>query len=233
MNLYDSIIKKALTLFKDKELISFPLESNFPMEKKKGFIFSDDTKVELGSNDKSAYFMGYTTNEKLISKDEILLFGKDLNLLNKESCFAHLSFFLLENEGKEDQQTYRLLRDLEYSRYNVFPNGYMLRINTNSLKEGARVSKKAIENGISFKDIGMAFLNSYKKEKSLRYVKQIFVTDPSFDFSSLLELQKEVEAITIAFDHILKNLKMDCKTCSFKEICDTVEGMKDLHKNKN
>ena len=109
----------------------------------------------------------------------------------------------------------------------------MLRRNTNSLKEGARVSKKAIENGISFKDIGMAFLNSYKKEKSLRYVKQIFATDPSFDFSSLLELQKEVEAITIAFDHILKNLKMDCKTCSFKEICDTVEGMKDLHKNKN
>lgn len=232
MNLYDSLIKQALELFQGKEMISFSLESSFPAQKEKEFIFPDDAKVELGGEKDSAYFMGYTSNSGFIQKDEILLLGKDLSSLPKESPFAHLSFFLIDEEGKKDQDIYRLFRNLEYSRYKVAPMGYMLRINTNSLKEGGRVSKEAIQKGISIKDIGMSFLEQYKKEKTLRYVKQIFVTDPSFDYKKLLTLQKEAEGITVAFDHVLKTLKMDCRTCSFKEICDTVEGMREMHQKE-
>ncbi len=232
MNLYDSLIKEALKLFEGKEMISFPLESSFPSQKQKEFIFPEDAQVELGGMKDSSYFMGYTSNSDYIQKDEILLLGKDLSSLPKETPFAHLSFFLIDEEGKKDQDIYRLFRNLEYSRYKVSPIGFMLRINTNSLKEGGRVSKKAVQKGISFKDIGMSFLQEYKKEKSLRHVKQIFVTDPSFDYKKLLSLQKEAEGITVAFDHVLKTLKMDCRTCSFKEICDTVEGMREMHQKE-
>ena len=29
-----------------------------------------------------------------------------------------------------------------------------------------------------------------------------------------------------------EKLKMDCATCSFKNICDTIEGMRDVHKRE-
>ena len=162
--------------------------------------------------------------------DKLISFS--LPLKSKETPFAHLSFFLIDEEREKDQDIYRLFRNLEYSRYKVAPMGYMLRINTNSLKEGGRVSKEAVEKGISIKDIGMSFLEEYKKEKRLRYVKQIFITDPSFDYKKLLAFEKEAEGITVTFDHILKTLKMDCRTCSFKEICDTVEGMREMHQKE-
>lgn len=232
MNLYDSLIRQVLELFQGKEMLSFPLESSFPVQKQKEFIFPDDAQVELGGKEESTYFMGYTSNPEFVNKNEILLLGKDISSLPKETPFAHLSFFLIDEEGEKDQDIYRLFRNLEYSRYKVAPMGYMLRINTNSLKEGGRVSKEAIEKGISIKDIGMSFLEEYKKEKRLRYVKQIFITDPSFDYKKLLSFEKEAEGITVTFDHILKTLKMDCRTCSFKEICDTVEGMREMHQKE-
>ena len=39
---------------------------------------------------------------------------------------------------------------------------------------------------------------------------------------------KKSEQITKAIDHIFKNLTKDCKACSLKQICDEVEGMKEL-----
>ena len=31
------------------------------------------------------------------------------------------------------------------------------------------------------------------------------------------------------YSDIMKNLIMDCKACNLKEVCDEVEGMKELH----
>lgn len=76
----------------------------------------------------------------------------------------------------------------------------------------------------------MSFLSQFKKEQHVRYVRQIFITDPSFPYNKLLKLSQESEGITVALDHIMKKLKMDCRTCSFKDICDEIEGMRELHK---
>ena len=35
--------------------------------------------------------------------------------------------------------------------------------------------------------------------------------------------------LTKAIDHIFKNVIMDCQACSLQEICDEVEGMRELH----
>ncbi len=233
MNLYDQVIKEVLSLFNNTKLKSLPLETSFKDVVQKQFIFQNDAKVELGENNESVYFMGYTSNKEFVNKDEILLLGDDINSLPKETPFAHLSFFLIENIEGDEQNTYRLLRDIEYSRYKVNIEGYMVRINTNLLKEGARISFDASKKGISFKDVGMSFLNNYKKvNPNIKFVKQIFITEKDFPYADLVRLQKEVESITITLDHILKKLKMDCRTCSFKEICDTVEGMRELHKKE-
>ena len=113
MNLYDSLIRQVLELFQGKEMLSFPLESSFPVQKQKEFIFPDDAQVELGGKEESTYFMGYTSNPEFVNKNEILLLGKDISSLPKETPFSHLSFFLIDEEGEKDQDIYRLFRNLE------------------------------------------------------------------------------------------------------------------------
>lgn len=233
MKIYDSLIREVNSLLEGKKLVSLPLSDSYPEEEGKAFIFANDTAVELGGNSSlSSYLMSYTANEDIVSKDEIFLLGKPLNELGGDVPFAHICFVLLQEEDKKDQDVYRMLRDIEYSRYKVNPKGYMVRINTNYLKEGGRVSKQAIKDEMSFTDIGSSFLRQFKKMPSVKAVKQIFVTDPSFDYKRLNDIEKEMEGVTLALDHILKTLKMDCRACSFKDICDTVEGMRELHKKE-
>ena len=236
MKLYDSTISKTLELA-GSELQSLPVSSSRKNLDEKVFIFPDDSAVELGATGKdSSYLIAYTTDEKLVSKDEILLRGKDIKDLSGDVPFARIAIILLDENAEQsfdkEQHAYRILRDIEYKRYKVNPDGYMIRVNTNQLREGARVSKEAKAQGISFSDIGYVLQNAYKQDKTVKAVKQIFITDPSFDFATFSQVAKLNEGITVTLDHILKNLKMDCATCSFKDICDTIEGMRDVHKRE-
>ena len=236
MKLYDSTIQKSLELA-GSELKSLPVSSSWKNLDEKVFLFPDDGAVELGATGKdSGYLIAYTTDEKLVEKDEILLRGKDIKDLSGDVPFARIAIILLDENSEQsfdkEQKVYRVLRDIEYKRYKVNPDGYMVRVNTNLLREGGRVSKKAKANGLSFADVGTLLKDAYKQDKNVKAVKQIFITDPTFDFATFAQVAKLNGGITVTLYHILKNLKMDCATCSFKDICDTIEGMRDIHKRE-
>lgn len=236
MKLYDSTIQKSLELA-GSELKSLPVSSSWKNLDEKVFLFPDDGAIELGATGKdSGYLIAYTTDEKLVEKDEILLRGKDIKDLSGDVPFARIAIILLDEDSEQsfgkEQKVYRVLRDIEYKRYKVNPDGYMIRVNTNLLREGGRVSKSAKANSLSFSDVGTILKGAYKQDKNVKAVKQIFITDPSFDFAAFSQVAKLNEGITVTLDHILKNLKMDCATCSFKDICDTIEGMRDVHKRE-
>lgn len=234
MKLYDSTIKKSLELA-GSQLTPLSQNSSWKNLNEKVFIFPSDSAVELGASDKdSSYLIAYTTDEDLVNKDEILLRGKDIKDLKGDEPFARIAILLIDDSKHQDEQKiYRFLRDIEYKRYKVNPDGYMIRVNTNQLREGARVSKAAVKKGISFADVGKILQDAYKQDENVKAVKQIFITDPGFDFETFAGVAKLNEGITVTLDHILKNLKMDCNTCSFKDICDTIEGMRDIHKRED
>lgn len=234
MKLYDSTIKKSLELV-GSQLTPLFQNSSWKNLNEKVFIFPSDSAVELGASDKdSSYLIAYTTDENLVNKDEILLRGKDIKDLKGDEPFARIAILLIDDSKHQDEQKiYRFLRDIEYKRYKVNPDGYMIRVNTNQLREGARVSKAAVKKGISFADVGKILQDAYKQDENVKAIKQIFITDPDFDFETFAGVVKLNEGITVTLDHILKNLKMDCNTCSFKDICDTIEGMRDIHKRED
>lgn len=233
MKLYDSTIKKVLELT-GSQLTPLSQCSSWRNLDEKVFIFPSDSAVELGGgNCDSGYLIAYTTDTNLVSKDECLLLGDDIGNLQGDVPFARIAIVLIDEKGEtNEQKLYRFLRDIEYKRYKVNPDGYMLRVNTNQLKEGARVAKSAVKDGISFAHVGKILCDAYKQSPNVKAVKQIFITDKNFDFKTFGALAKLNEGITVTLDHILKNLKMDCNTCNFKDICDTIEGMRDVHKRE-
>ena len=73
--------------------------------------------------------------------------------------------------------------------------------------------------------MGSFFIEEYKKQPQVEAVKLLFVTERDFPYEELESVMKKSESITTALDHIMKDIKMDCQTCSLKAVCDEVEAM--------
>ena len=129
----------------------------------------------------------------------------------------------------DDESVYRILKDIEFAKYHVYPEGYMVRMSPENYREQVRVSKQAVRKGINFRAIGASYIKAYKKDPNVLNATVIFVTAPGFDYNAMKDLAKKSSEATNTLTHILEGLPTDCSVCALKDICDEVEGMKELH----
>ena len=232
MELYNSLIKESNSL----------LEKGRPRvwEYRPGDAWKDigsselvlqkDAAYELGAMGKgSANYVLFTSSPELVDKDQILLYGADLGEIKGEVDFARIVLLRVGLIDGDDEAVYRTLKDIEFAKYHVYPEGYMVRMSPESYREQVRVSKQALKKGISFKNIGANYITAYKKDPNVLNATVIFVTDPGFDYGAMKKLAKKANDVTGTLTHILEGLPTDCSVCALKDICDEVEGMKELH----
>lgn len=198
-------------------------------------VLMKDAAYELGGSGKSAVnFTAVTDDASLVGSDEILLYGPDLKEIKADSTFARIAILGVKEISKDEQEAFNTIQNMEFVKYHVFPEGYMMRVSPESNREQVRVSKKAIKKGISFKAVGADYIKQYHSNPNITSVKLIFVTDPSVDYAALTERAKKINEVTKTMNKILEGLPedLDCASCSFKPVCDEVEGLKELHFGK-
>ena len=180
-------------------------------------------------------FTCVTSDPNLIDTDEVLLYGSDLKEIKGDVPFARIVVLGVDGISGEEQDAYNAIRNMEFVKYHVFPEGYMMRVSPESSREQIRVSKKAVKKGISFQSVGCDFIKQYKKNPQIKHVRVIFITDPNVDYKKLLETANKVNDVTKTMNTILEGLPedVDCAHCSFKPVCDEVEGLKELHFGKD
>lgn len=199
-------------------------------------VLMRDAAFELGGSGKSAVnFTCVTSDTNLINTDEVLLYGSDLKEIKEDVPFARIVILGVDGIGGDEQEAYNAIRNMEFVKYHVFPEGYMMRVSPESSREQIRVSKKAVKKGISFQSVGCDFIKQYKKNPQIKHVRVIFITDPKVDYKKLLETAGKVNDVTKTMNTILEGLPedVDCAHCSFKPVCDEVEGLKELHFGKD
>lgn len=256
MKIYDEVIKKELELMNAGAMNTAPVsfrcvnlsgKSNdtdtdtfvgnskkvlfWPEDDANTIIFRSDMAYELGGGTLSAISSQTMTEDKeLVPQDELLLYGPDLSQLKADTAYARLVFLRVKGEALgEGDALYNAIRKIDYTKYHVHPHGYMSRISSANHREPVRISKSALAEGLSFEKVGNAYLTAYHKHPQIEAVKIVFITDSAFDFQALEDECLKAEQITGALDHIFKDLKMDCHTCNLKEVCDEVEGLRELH----
>ena len=165
-------------------------------------VLQKDAAYELGAQGRgSANFVLFTSSPELVSEDKVMLFGRDMGEIRSDCDFARIVLLRIGVMDDDDEKVYRTLKDIEFAKYHVYPEGYMVRMSPESFREQIRVGKTALKKGISFRNIGMNYIAEYKK-------------DPN---------------ITGTLTHILEGLPTDCSVCALKDVCEEVEGMKELH----
>ncbi len=232
MKIYDEQISNVLALLNVKN--GQKLETNgIPWQDvgKQNLVLRGEMSYELGAGTMPAIgFLGATSSKELVPADAAILYGPDLSGIYADSPYARITLLRVDDELiGEGEAIYDAMRLFINTRYQVNPEGFMNRISTGSNHEPVRVSKKALEKGLSFAKIAKLYLDAYKAHPQVISAQVIFVTLPDFNYSELARLTQKSNDITAALDHILRDVKMDCASCKLQTICNEVEGMKDLH----
>ena len=193
-------------------------------------VLQRDAAYEMGAMGKgSANYVLFTSSSELVNKDQVILYGPDMGQIKGDCDFARIVLLRVGVLDDDDEAVYRTLKDIEFAKYHVYPEGYMVRMSPESSREQIRVSKKALAKGISFRSVGASYVAEYKKDANVLNATVIFITDPRADYASLQAAAKKASAVTGPLTHILEGLPTDCSICALKDICDEVEGMKELH----
>lgn len=234
MEVYDRLIKQTKDILAHYEYRELRVDTSisWPCLKNNEFLMAREVAFELGERFKpSTVFHCPTSNKELISEDRILLIGKDLNQIKKNVNFSRITFFHIEDE-KNQNQAYIKVKRLEYERYKIIPEGYMVLSSSVDNKENIRVSKKAIKEGLDFSILGNTYINHYKKIDGVKHVQMIFIVGDYPCIEELMAISKKIDEVTDAFDHLLKNVILDCEVCPLRVICDDIEALRELHFNK-
>ena len=226
MALFDDEVKKALELFNKLDLKELDITNDLIEDVgSDNMIFKSDCAYELGENNSLSFEL---STSDIAIEDKIYLCGKDLNEIDTNEDFMRIILLSVRDDKLSGNALYDRLEQIKLVKYKVSPKGYMLRSSVGG-KERVRVSK---ELNASFSQIGSAYLKEYKKLNYVNNVTIIFIVgkcDLSNEFVKLANKKKE---ISDTIDHILKGLMVnDCDACSVKDLCDEVEGLREIHKS--
>ncbi len=235
MNLFDELIQKTRALLPEDARHCLPIVQLCTHSGTRSqLILGKETAFELGGgNFPSASCTMYTEDQALVPKDAIMIYGTDLPQISCDCAFARLAFIRTDFiEAQGDQGAYGILENIGLKKYDVFPKGYMVRTSALSNREQVRVSKDAVKNGLSFSHVGSMYISEYHKNPHVKAVQIVFVTLPEVDYKALDHLGTLSNQVFRALNRVLADLKMDCKGCQWKLVCDEVEGIKLLHQEQ-
>ena len=221
MKFFDSLIREAeklLAIFPKQE---YPTRMPWADAGQQQMILRRDAAFELAG-------VGFNLITSGQIPDGIVLIGDDLWNIRENRPFARITLVQVEDNG-EAQDTYNLIKKIDYVKYHIFPDGYMMRSTSRSHQEAVRVSLKAIESGITFQQIGSLMIEKYKQIHAVQGVQVFFITDPNVNYSNFEVIARKNHEVTETLNHVMNNTVLDCNICSLKSICDEVEGMKALH----
>ena len=177
MKVFDETIRKTLDLLSGTEprVYSFIPGGSAREGKKNELIFDRDSAFELGAASLGSVNYSLITNDReLVPRDEIYLYGRELYELKNNSSFARITLILTDDiEEDGEQGAYGIIKDIEMKRFEVHPEGYMIRVSALSNREQVRVSKAAVKSKLSFEQVGNLFIKKYKENSHVLAVKVI------------------------------------------------------------
>lgn len=230
MELYNSTIKEVEALLPENgKSYDYDASNIWKDLGSNELILQKDAAYELGASGKGSANLVLYTSSNLVKKDEIVVIGRELKDISSDCDFARIVILKIGLIDGDDEVVYRTLKDIEFAKYHVYPEGYMVRMSPENHREQVRVSRDALRGGISFRQLGNNYIREYKKDPNVLACKVIFITDPAVDYKKLAELAKRSNGITNTLTHILEGLPTDCTTCALQGICEEVDGMKELH----
>lgn len=231
MDVFDTLIEELKALLPDGGG-SFEPGEPAAEGRKNELILGRDAAFELGGGTLPSVAASLITeSEELAAEDRIILCGPDIDRITGDCPFARIAVIRTDDIAKNgEQEAYSVIQNIDLNKFDLWPEGYMVRAGALTNREQARVSKKAVKDGLSFRSLGSLYIKKYRQDPHVKAVTMIFITDPAADYAGLDRIATEALTRFRALNHALSDLNMDCGHCEWKPVCDEFPEMKKLHK---
>lgn len=230
ISIFDKDIQTLKQAFDGASVKTYAYDENkvLPTFEHSELILLKDCAFELGGSDLPCACATVVT-DTLPLKNQTIVVGKELKDIKKDCSYAKIVILNLKYSPEGEQEIFDLIKSLEYAKYKENVSGFMMRASALKHREQVRVSKTAIKNGLTFEKLGDTTIANYLSKDVVSAVTVIFVADSDVDFDKVSDFANRTAKILDAFNHILDNVLVDCAHCNLKQICDEVEGMREMH----
>ena len=187
MKLYDETIRKVRALL-SSEKQQLPHDATaWPSVSDRSMILRSDMAYELGGGSLPALGVTLVTASKdLVSGDGVFLTGTDLPEIDADTPFARIALVRVgEDTLGEGKKLYRAIRNLEYTRYHFYPEGFMLRVSSSKRRESVRIGKEAMKKGLNFAKTGSRMIAAFHSHSEVEAVEIHYVTANGFPYQEL------------------------------------------------
>lgn len=230
ISIFDQDIKTLKNVLEGASIKTYAYDKNkaLPTSEHSELVMLRDCAFELGGSDMPCACATVVTDDLPI-ENQTFVIGKELNEIKGDCNYAKIVLLKLKYSPDGEQEIFDLVKSLEYAKYKENVSGFMMRASAISHREQVRVSKSAIKSGLTFEKLGATTIANYLSKDAVDAATVIFVADCDVDFDGLSAFCERTHKILSAFNHILDNVLVDCAHCNLKQICDEVEGMREMH----
>jgi CO dehydrogenase/acetyl-CoA synthase beta subunit len=192
--------------------------------REKSVVLQAETALELG-NPLQASLSLLIWNEIAgrKSSDKVFLVGPDLTEC-KDQSIPLARLIMVQGDFNNEYDNYR---DLMSAIYEVSLRGVTSRSLPSRHEVWLRISRKAMEKGLSLVAMGNALIERLKGLESVVTVQVVFVTDKAA-ISALQPIAEKAHNILDALVKMYDEMNFDCETCEYVEVCDEVVELKNI-----
>lgn len=214
-----------------REFQSRDILDRWPSGGSGNLVLAADTGVELGSpREESVSFALWSESDHAVRDGAITLIGPDLGEAGGRDL-PYGKVVLVAGGGFDGKNGYDRYRELERARYDVDLEGYMIRAASLYQREWIRISRKALQKGLTFRTLGGALIGRLKKIEYVRKAEVLFVTSSTEDVRKLKAIAGKAAILVGAMSKIFEEPRMDCDECEYRPVCDEVTALKKMRES--
>ena len=246
MKLFDKYMEEAAAVLQPYlNEYGWPVAADgptWPLADRNPFIMERDTALELGGYPKESVNLIAASSHDLpnLSKiTQILDFPHALR--EKNGCFAchggenHLSFgkiVFLQTEELADDAVYDFQQAVQLADLRLKLEGVMTRSSSRQYQVNLRVGRQAAEAGLGLDTMARTIRQHFLQVPHVKDAAVILLAGDSPVYKELLPIAEKVKDVTVALNTMFDGIDMDCGSCSLNEICDEVEGLREMHRKR-
>jgi CO dehydrogenase/acetyl-CoA synthase beta subunit len=191
-------------------------------------VLEEQTAVELGNPARGSLSLILWTREPLETGDTVMLLGPDIGEIG--SSGAPLAQVVLAAGDFDD--AYATHRSIREAVYDTALQGFMSRLMPSRQSIWCRVSRDALQEGLSLAHLGSAIVAGIRQAMPVDAVQVLFITKSKQEILGLRETAEQVRRVTGALIKMSEETHFDCSSCEYRVVCETVEDIARLRRQK-
>ena len=235
MNLFDSYRKQVENCISANGDAICKLSENIEpitIINKNCFLMERDTAIELGGYPKESINLIVPANaddEAASPYGDGIYYIGDLDAAMDGHC-SFGKIVILWADDIPDDKLYDFTQAQLMTDVGIRMENVMLRQSPNHYQINMRVGKEAINSGFTIPRMGRTIYDAFAQMEHVRAVTVIMLVGDNPLYKKLYPLAEKIKELSLALNHILDGIEMDCASCEQSVVCDEINEVRALHR---